>query len=105
MSPVLPDPKTLTGEWAIAEQGTTQSCAVSFTLRPVENGYAVETDGQCLDALRLDGIALWRVAPDGIGLASESGRTIAFFSREGAGYVLRRADCPPLLLTRGARRP
>ncbi len=102
MSPEMPDAKTLAGDWAVAEQGSSQSCAVTFTLRPLGNGHAVESDGQCLRALRLDGAVLWRVAPDGIALASESGRTIAFFSREGARYVLRRADCPSLLLTRGA---
>ena len=101
MSPELPDPKTLAGEWAVAEQGFTQSCALKFTMRPFGNGHAVESDAQCLRPLRLDTAALWRVAPDGIALAGENGRTIAFFSREGARYVLRRADCPPLLLTRG----
>jgi hypothetical protein len=102
MSPVLPDAKTLTGEWFVAEEGSTQSCAVKFTLRPLGNGHAVETDAQCLGALRLNSVVLWRAAPDGIALASESGRTIAFFSREGAGYVLRRASCPSLLLARAA---
>jgi hypothetical protein len=105
MSPVLPDPKTLTGEWVLAEEGSAQSCPVKFTLRPLGNGRAVETDVRCLRALRLNSVLLWRVAPDGIALASEAGRTIAFFSREGARYVLRRADCPSLRLTRGARWP
>ena len=102
MSPEMPDAKTLAGDWAVAEQGASQSCAVKFSLHPRRNGHAVKADRQCLGALRLDGVVLWRVAPDGIALASESGRTIAFFSREGARYVLRRADCPSLLLTRGA---
>jgi hypothetical protein len=102
MSPVLPEAKSLTGEWAVAEEGSTQSCAVKLTLRPVGNGHAVETNAQCLGALRVNNVVLWRAAPDGIALASESGRTIAFFSREGAGYVLRRQGRPSLTLTRGA---
>ena len=102
MSPVLPDATTLAGEWAVAEDGSKQSCAVTFTLRPLGNGHAVETDGRCLEALRLNSIVLWRVTPDGIALASESGRTIAFFSREGAGYVLRRTACPSLRLAKSA---
>lgn len=105
MSPELPDAKTLAGDWTIAEQGSRQSCALKLTLRPLGNGHAVETYGQCLLALRLDEVGMWRVAPDGIALASDSGRTIGFFSRQGAGYVLRRDDCAPLLLTRGAIKP
>lgn len=104
-SPVLPEPRTLTGDWAVAEQGSAQSCALKFTLRPIGNGHAVEGDGRCLGALRLDSAALWRVAPDGIALASASGRTLGFFSREGSRYVLRRAGCPSLLLTRGPTGP
>ena len=100
MSPELPDAKTLAGEWAVAQEGSAMSCAVTFTLRPLGNGHAVESDGQCMEALRLDSIALWRVAPDGIALASGSGRTVAFFSREGAAYVLRRPGCPSVALTR-----
>jgi hypothetical protein len=101
MSPVLPDAKMLSGQWAVAEEGSTQSCPVTFTMRPVGNGHAVETDVRCLPGLRLNGAVAWRAAPDGIALASESGRTIAFFSREGANYALRRADRPSLLLIRG----
>jgi hypothetical protein len=104
-SPVLLDVKTLIGKWAVAEERAARSCPVNFTSRPVGNGHAVEFDRQCLAALRLDTVVSWRVAPDGIGLASESGRTIAFFSRERARYVLRRAGCTSLLLTRVATRP
>jgi hypothetical protein len=104
-SPVVPEPRTLTGNWAVAEQGSLHGCALKFTLRPVANGHAVEADGPCLRALRLDGVALWRAAPDGIALAGESGRTLAFFSREGPRYVLRRAGCRSLLLTRRATAP
>jgi hypothetical protein len=104
-SPVLPEPRLLTGNWAVAGQGSLHSCALKFTLRPVGNGHAVEADGPCLRALRLDGVALWRAAPDGIAFASQSGRTLAFFSRDGPRYVLRRAGCPSLLLTRRATAP
>lgn len=105
MSPELPDARTLAGDWTVSQQGSALSCAVKFTLRALGNGHAVETDAQCLQALRLDSVVMWRVAPDGIALASDSGSTIAFFSRQGATYVLRRSDCPSLLLTRGATRP
>jgi hypothetical protein len=54
--------------------------------------------------LQLEAAVRWRVASDGIALANESGRTIAFFSLERARYVLRRTGYPSVTLTREATR-
>ena len=102
MSPVLPEPKMLAGQWVVSEQGSGASCSLVLTLRPAGNGHAAEHDGKCLGGLRLAGVALWRTAPDGIGLADASGRTVAFFSRGDGAYVLRRPKCAPLVLSRRA---
>ena len=103
-SPPLPDAKALSGKWALAEQGSGQSCTLEFTLRPVENGHAIESGSKCLSELRLGGAVSWRPAPDGIAIASASGRTLAFFFRKGAAYVLRREGCLPLRLTKVRQR-
>ena len=98
MSPILPEAETLAGHWSVTEQGSSAACPITLTLRQVGNAHAVDHDGRCLAALRLDGVATWRPATDGMALAATDGRTVAFFAHESGGYVLRRAGRAALLL-------
>jgi hypothetical protein len=100
MSPVLPDAKTLAGQWTVRAEGSSSACAMEFTLRPVGRALAVEHDGHCLESLRLTDVEAWRPATDGIALATSEGRTVAFFSRSSDQYLFRRPDLPVLVLTR-----
>jgi hypothetical protein len=102
MSPILPEAETLAGHWSVTEQGSSAACAITLTLRPLGNAHAVDYDGRCLSGLRLDGVAAWRPATDGLALAAADGRTVAFFAHESGGYVLRRPGSAALLLRPGA---
>src|SRR5687768_6403305 len=100
MAPLLPEPDTLAGSWAVKEQGSGTICPLKLTPRPWKNGFSAEHDGECFAALRLAGVTIWRPASDGIALADATGRTLAFFSRERDGYVVRRPDGSSLVLTK-----
>lgn len=100
MSPILPDAKSLAGGWSVKQQGAGSACNVELTLRPLGKGHVAAHDGRCLGGLNLAAVAMWRAAPDGIALAESSGKTAAFFSREGSLYVSRRAGWPVLILSR-----
>lgn len=101
MSPVLPEPPALAGQWLLTEEGTGTACRIEFTLSPIGNAHAARSEPQCLAALGLNGVTAWRPASDGIALAAADGLTVGFFSKDRGGvHVLSRTGRGDLVLRR-----